>query len=167
MQSLSTVNGFTYIDFAGQSILENFFSWLFSRKIEGGTQLSLVQAWRFGARYSIASYQNDVMRCLVDILHSNPVDPGAVREAYWTMTCTPPQKIQSEELLKMLRQAFVVQVAYQASKRSEHKLEKDTYARSILHTVAEFQEDLTYAVCIGFYDEDPDMPGVQLDKHLV
>jgi hypothetical protein len=51
--------------------------------------------------------------------------------------------------------------------RSEHTLDKDRLAMSRLKTFPTFQEDLTHAVCIGFYDEDPDMPGVQLDKHLV
>jgi len=63
--------------------LEILFGWILRRQIQSRTQLSLVRAWRFGALYSMALFQNDVMRSWVDVLHSNPVDPYAVREAYY------------------------------------------------------------------------------------
>lgn len=167
VKGLRTTVDVTYIDHASFRVLETFFSWLLSRRVEGGTQMSLVEVWRLGARYSIAPFQNEAMRRLVDILHSNPVDIMAMREAYHFISLIPPQSVQPKEALGLLRQAFVVQIAYQASTRSEHTLDKDEFAKTRMHTLAEFQEDLTHAVCIGFYDEDPDMPGVQLDKHLI
>lgn len=159
--------GKTHIDHASYTDLEIFLGWMLSRRVEGGAQITLVTAWKFGARYSIAPFQNEVMRRLLDILHSSPVDPSAVREAYYSMICFPPHTIDTKEALKLLRQAFVVQIAYQASNCAKHTLDKDKLAESKLQRVSDFQEDLTHAVCIGFYDEDPDMPGVQLDKHLV
>lgn len=167
MSGLCEISGLLYIRFTSYDILKTFLGWILSRRVECVTQLSLVRAWIFGARYSIAPFQNNVMRRLVDILRSNPVDPSAVREAYYDMACIPPQPIQAKEVLKLLRQALVTQIAYQTSKRSEHTLDKDNFEKSRLMAVAEFQEDLTHVVCIGSYDEDPDIPGVQLDKHLV
>lgn len=167
VSSLYTVSGTTYMDCGTYDVLKTFLGWLVSRRVEGGTQMSLVEAWRFGARYSMSAFQNDLMRRLVEILHSSPVDPYAVRVAYYTMQYSVPHTIDTREVLKLLRQALVVQIAHQASKRSEHTIDRNDFGKRKLMTVAEFQEDLSHAVCIGFYDEDPDMPGVQLEKHLV
>jgi hypothetical protein len=167
MSGLETVAGITYIIHSNAGISRTFFGWVLSRRVEEEAQWKLVEAWIFGARYKITPYQNDVMRRLVDIIQSNPVDLLAVRGAYRDLTHRRPRTFQAKEVLKLLRQAFVVQIAYQASNRAEHRLDKDKMNESKLHTLAEFQEDLTHAVCFGFYDEDPNVPGVQLDKHLV
>jgi hypothetical protein len=112
MSGLHTVVGITYIEYLQFSNLELFFGWLLSRRVEGGTQLFLARAWKFGARYSIAPFQNEVMRCLVDILHSNPVDPCAAREACYDLSNYPRRTNNDGEKLKVLRQAFAVQIAY-------------------------------------------------------
>jgi hypothetical protein len=168
VHGLRTSAGITYVDRAIYEDLETLFGWLLSRRIEGGPQLSLVRAWSFGARYSIASFQNDVMRRLVEVLHSNPVDTFAVRHAYYTLSgLSPSQTSRAREVFRLLQRAFVVQIVYQSSRRTEFPADKDRFEGSGLQRLAEFQEDLAYAVCVGYYDEDPDMPGVQLDKHLI
>jgi len=75
--------------------------------------------------------------------------------------------LRIREEFKALRQAFAVQVAYQATVNWLNPSDKEKFAKSVVTTVAQFQEDLTHATCIGFYKEDPEEPGVQLDKPLV
>jgi hypothetical protein len=169
VSGLHTVANTTRIAYASHDTLEVLFGWILSRRIEGRTQLSLVKAWKFGARYSIPRFQNDVMRRLVDILNSNPVELDAVREAYYVspLAAYPPQCALNGAMLKLLREALLIKLVHDATFFVSPAQFEAEPAHKELATVEEFQKDLAYAVCVGYYMKFPESKTVLFHQHLV
>jgi hypothetical protein len=130
--------------------LRIFFSWILRFPIRSRSQELLAQSWRFGARYQIPAYQNEVMRCLVDVLHTEPVKMSVVRDAYVYTTDMEPRiarRIKKREHL--LRNAFVTQLASDTRDECYWKDEECEYVEIGLAENHDFHKDLCHPVCFG------------------
>lgn len=148
--------------------LRIFISWLLRYPIQTKSQELLAQSWRFGARYHIPAYQIEVMGRLVEVLHAEPVDVFAVRDAY-VYTCDFEPRI-ADIIVKrdqLLRKAFVTQLA--SNSRLEHpwKGEEEAYAESGLERNHDFHKDFFHAVCFGSAKDDSKGAGARIEDLLV
>ena len=148
--------------------LRIFIGWLLRYPIQSKSQELLAQWWRFGARYHIPAYQNEVMKRLVEILHSEPVDVFAVRDAY-VYTCDFEPRI-ADIIVKrdqLLRKAFVTQLA--SNSRLEHPWEgeEDAYVESGLEKNHDFHKDFFHAVCFGSSKYGSKGAGARFEELLV
>jgi hypothetical protein len=148
--------------------LRIFIGWLLRYPIQSKSQELLAQSWRFGARYHIPAYQNEVMRQLVEVLHSEPVDVFAVRDAY-VYTCDFEPRI-ADIIVKrdqLLRKAFVTQLA--SNSRLEHlwQSEEEAYAGSGLERNQDFHKDFFHAVCFGSAKDGSKGAGARIEELLV
>lgn len=148
--------------------LRIFLRWLLRCPIQCRSQDLLAQSWRFGARYHIPAYQNEVMRRLFEVLHNEQVDITAVRAAY-VRTCDLEPRAASiiTKRDQLLRKAFVTQLA--SNSRFGHPWESDeeTYIRSGLDLNHDFHKDLTHAVCLGSSNSGSKGTGVRIEELLV
>ncbi|GAB7328686.1 hypothetical protein MBLNU13_g00608t2 [Cladosporium sp. NU13] len=148
--------------------LRIFVGWLLRNPIQSKSQELLAQSWRFGARYYIPAYQNEVMRQLVGVLEAEPVDVFAVRDAY-VYTCDFEPRI-ADIIVKrdrLLRKAFVTQLA--SNSRLEHpwESEEEAYMNSGLHMNHDFHKDFFHAVCFGSSEDGFKGPGARIEELLV
>ena len=148
--------------------LHIFIGRLLRYPIQSKSQELLAQSWRFGARYHIPAYQNEVMKRLVEILHSEPVDVFAVRDAY-VYTCDFEPRI-ADIIVKrdqLLRKAFVTQLA--SNSRLEHPWEgeEDAYVESGLEKNHDFHKDFFHAVCFGSSKYGSKGAGARFEELLV
>lgn len=148
--------------------LRIFIGWLLRCPIQSKSQELLAQSWRFGARYHIPAYQNEVMRQLVDVLHAEPVDVFAVRDAY-VYTCDFEPRI-ADMIVKrdqLLRKAFVTQLA--SNSRLEHPWEgeEEDYSKSGLDMNHDFHKDFFHAVCFGPSKAGSKGAGARIEELLV
>jgi hypothetical protein len=148
--------------------LRIFIGWLLRYPIQSKSQELLAQSWRFGARYHIPAYQNEVMRQLVEVLHSEPVDFFAVRDAY-VYTCDFEPRI-ADIIVKrdqLLRRAFVTQLA--SNSRLEHpwESEEEAYAESGLEKNQDFHKDFFHAVCFSSAKDGLKGAGARIEELLV
>jgi hypothetical protein len=148
--------------------LRIFIGWLLQYPIQSKSQELLAQSWRFGARYHIPAYQNEVMRQLVGVLHSEPVDVFAVRGAY-VYTCDFESQIADIIVKrdKLLRKAFVAQLA--SNSRLEHPWasEEEAYAESGFERNQDFHKDFFHAVCFGSSKDGSKGDGARIEELLV
>ena len=148
--------------------LRIFIGWLLRYPIQSKSQELLAQSWRFGARYHIPAYQNEVMRQLVGVLHSEPVDVFAVRDAY-VYTCDFEPLIAGIIVKRdrLLRKAFVTQLA--SNSRLEHPWEgeEEAYIRCGLDMIHDFHKDFFHAVCFGPSKDGHKGPGARIEELLV
>lgn len=148
--------------------LRIFIGWLLRTPIQSKSQELLAQSWRFGARYHIPAYQNEVMRQLVGLLQAGPVDVFAVRDAY-VYTCDFEPRI-ADIIVKrdqLLRRALVTQLA--SNSRFEHpwESEEEAYMKSGLHMNHDFHKDFFHAVCFGSSRDGSKGPGARIEEFLV
>ena len=148
--------------------LRIFIGWLLRYPIQSKSQELLAQSWRFGARYHIPAYQNEVMRQLVGVLRSQPVDVLAVRDAY-VYTCDFEPQI-ADIIVKrdqLLRKAFVTQLASNSRVEYPWEGEQETYIKSGLHMNHDFHKNFSHAVCFGPYKHNSKRSGVRIEDLLV
>lgn len=148
--------------------LRIFIGWVLRYPIQSKSQELLAQSWRFGARYHIPAYQNEVMRQLVDVLQTEPVDVFAVRDAY-VYTCDFEPRIAGIIVKRdqLLRKAFVTQLA--SNSRLEHpwESEEEAYAESGLERNHDFHKDFFHAVCFGSSKDGSNGAGARIEELLV
>ena len=148
--------------------LRIFIGWLLRYPIQSKSQELLAQSWRFGARYHIPTYQNEVMRQLVDLLHVQPVDVFAVRDAY-VYTCDFEPRI-ADIIVKrdqLLRKAFVTQLALNSRLEHPWESEEEAYIKSGLDMNHNFHKDFFHAVCFGSSEDGLKGPGARIEELLV
>ena len=108
------------------------------------------------------------MRQLVGVLHSERVDVFAVRDAY-VYTCDFEPRIASIIVKqdRLLRKAFITQLA--SNSRLEHPWEgeEEAYLRSGLDMNHDFHKDFFHAVCFGSSKGGSKAPGAQIEGLLV
>lgn len=148
--------------------LRIFIAWLLRYPIESKSQELLAQSWRFGARYHIPAYQNEVMRRLVGVLHSEPVDVFAVRDAY-VYTCDFEPRIAGIIIKRdrLLRKAFVTQLASNSRLGHPWESEEEAYVSSGLDLNHDFHKDFFHAVCLASSEDGPMESGAQIEGLLV
>ena len=148
--------------------LRIFIGWILRYPIQSKSQELLAQSWRFGARYHIPAYQNEVMRQLVGLLQAEPVDVFAVRDAY-VYTCDFEPQI-ADIIVKrdqLLRKAFVTQLARNSRLEHPWESEEEAYMKSGLHMNHDFHKDFFHAVCFGSSEDGLKGPGARIDELLV
>lgn len=112
--------------------------WIITRTVESSSQTSLVKAWKFGARYEIPSFQNLVMRELVDNLRQKRVEASAVREAY-------SDGVKYDGLQKV----FIQQISQDLMRQPESTIwYQDEFKKSGLDHKTDFFRDITFAMCV-------------------
>lgn len=118
-----------------------FLAWLISRNADeidelGSSQVSLAQAWNFGAQYDMPGFQDAVMHQLASCLSGDSVSPDAVVVAY--ATTRRGTKLQS---------AFIAQLAIDMRRGGAHAWDRTTFTDYRLEEVMGFFLDLTDAMC--------------------
>lgn len=118
-----------------------FLAWLLYDNVSRAatSQLSLAQAWNFGATYEMPTFQDAVMLVLVPNLQDIDVCPLAVLEAY-----------SVTERDTLLQRAFVAQLAIYMVRQAGHQWEKKVFTSHKLQKVPDFYLDLTQAMCVNF-----------------
>jgi len=102
------------LEHVGEEVIRMFVSWLLYQKLdvdesdEENAQTRLAQAWNFGAEYEMPTFQNKVMRKLVELINTQRIDPEAVVEAY-----------RPRERGSLLQKAFVQQLASDMAENAE------------------------------------------------
>lgn len=142
--------------------LHIFLIWLYRFPIKTTDQKGLVQGWKFGAKFKIASFQNDVMRRLVGLLRSDSVRAIAVLDAY----------NESEPAVRcdLHRKAFVAQIFYDVASFSGslgRMLTVEEYTASGLSDNAEYKDDIANAVSSGADFLDLEAGGPDIEDLLI
>lgn len=130
--------------------LQTFIAWLFHTPIATQNQKVLAQAWKFGSRFKIPAFQNEIMRHLIQCLHDKRIDLAAVSEAYKGHDSLVP--------CDLLRKAFVAQICYDNSDlRLGGVWGANDFKASGLSSNDDFREDMASATCVGLDCLDPDV----------
>ena len=108
------------------------------------------------------------MRHSVEVLHTEPVDIFAVRDAC-VYTCDFEPRIADiiPNRDRLLRKVFVTQLA--SDSRFGHPWESDeeTYGKIGLDLNHEFHKDFSHAVCFGKLKGNPIESGARIEELLV
>lgn len=120
-----------------------FLAWLLSRRNideidevgSSSSQLSLAQAWNFGAQYDMPDFQDALMHYVVSLLSSDYVEPDAVAEAYATT-----------ERGTKLQRVFIAQLAIDVRRGGSHVWPRETFIEYRLELVTGFYLNLTDAL---------------------
>jgi hypothetical protein len=143
-------DGICRLETTTYAVLRIFFGWILRCPIQSRSQKLLAQSWTFGARYQIRVYQNEVMRRLVDVLHTEPVEMSAVRHVYVrNMELEPFIAKFIAERDRLLRKAFVTQLASDTRLEYHWEDEEHEYVKSGLAANHDFHKDFCHAVCFG------------------
>lgn len=130
----------TYFDISNEGF-RIFLAWLLYDNMNRAatSQLSLAQAWNFGATYEMPTFQDAVMLALVPVLQDTDVCPSAVLEAY-----------SVAERDTLLQRALVAQLSMDMVRQKSHQWEKKVFTDYELEKVPGFYLDLTQAMCVDF-----------------
>lgn len=144
-------------------VLRMFMAWIIDRKVTKGSQKTLVQAWKFGARFKIPSFQNCVMRELVPCLLQQSIKPSVVWEAY-----------SIGKIFAPLQEAFVRQLSSNILRDPDNTIwTHDEFRQSGLEKRGDFGRDLMVAMCVAARhkaaddrsrDEEADLEGLLVDE---
>lgn len=99
-------------------------------------QVTLAQAWNFGAKYEMPDFQDAVMQQLVDYLSTDPVSSLAMVEAY-----------EVTERGTKLRRVSIAQLTIDMCREGAHTSDSAGFTDNHLEKVTGFHSDLTNALC--------------------
>lgn len=117
-----------------------FLAWLITRdnndidEVEG-CQVSLAQAWKFGAQYDMPDFQDAIMDRLIYYFSWDELSPSAVFEAY-----------AGTERGTKLQRAFIAQLTIVMRSEREHAWPRNYFTDLRLERVPDFLLDLTDAM---------------------
>lgn len=116
-----------------------FMSWVIDRKVMKVSQETLTQAWMFGARFVIPTFQNCVIRELVRRLHGHKIRASAVNEAY----CGGPK-------FAPLQKAFIWHISRNLLRDPDNTIwAQEEFEKSGLGGQRDFFKDLAVVMCVS------------------
>lgn len=102
------------------------------------------------------------------VLHSEPVNINAVRDAYVNTDGLEPHIAKTiTKRDQLLRKAFVTQLASDCRNEYPWEHEEQTYVESGLEKNRDFHKDLAKAVCFGLSRGDGQAAGARIEELLV